>query len=129
MTVSLHSHENLPRIIPVHYVPWFMKERVDTLTRRVNTRYEKVSLPYVNNDWISELEVEDEKFPPRTSFNLVSALHHVSGTMSFVFECSHGSISKNHPEPIVTYSDILDIQLNLYDEMLDYILENRLFWE
>jgi len=27
----------------------------------------------------------------------------------------------------VTYSDILDIQLNLYDEMLDYILENRLY--
>ena len=129
MTVSLHSHENLPRIIPAYYVPWFMKERVDSLTRRVNTRYEKAKLPYVNNDWISELSVEDKEFPPRTSYNLVSALHHISGTMAFVFECSHGSVSDNHPEPIVTYDNILDIQLNLYEEMLDYLMENRLLWE
>ncbi len=129
MTVSLHSHENLPRIIPAYYIPWFMKERVDSLTRRVNIRYEKAKLPYVNNDWISELLVEDKEFPPRTSYNLVSALHHISGTMAFVFECSHGSVSERHPEPIVTHANILDIQLNLYEEMLDYLLENRLFWE
>ena len=106
-----------------------MKEGVDTLIRLVNIRYEKAKLPYVNNDWISELLVEDMEFPPRTSYNLVSALHHISGTMAFVFECSHGSVSERHTEPIVTHANILNIQLNLYEEMLDYLLENRLFWE
>ena len=129
MTVSLHSHENLPRIIPAYYVPWFMKQRIATLTIRVNSRYEKANLAYIQGDWISEFSVEDEKFPPHTSFNLISALHHISGTMAFTFECSHGSVTEAAPEPFVTHGDILDIQLNLYEEMLDYLLENRLYWK
>ena len=32
MTVSLHSHENKPRILPASYVAWFMKERIQDLT-------------------------------------------------------------------------------------------------
>jgi len=127
ITVSLHSHENRPRILPVNYVPWFMKKRVDILTRRVNARYEKANLAYVPYQWIPEPSVEDKNFPPHASFNLISALHHVSGTMAFTFECSHGTVSETIPEPFVTYDNILDIQLILYDEMLNYILENRLF--
>ena len=129
MTVSLHSYEIPPKIILPNYVPWFMKNRVDTLTRRVNSRYKKANLAHVPDDWISEPSIEDEKFPPHTSYNLISALHHISGTMSFTFECSHGTVSKAIPEPIVTHGNILDIQLNLYDEMLEYILKNRLYWE
>lgn len=129
MTVSLHSHENWPRILPANYVPWFMKNRVNELTKQVNLRYKNVDLAFVPEDWISDPSVEDEKFPPRTSFNLISALYHISGTMAFTFECSHGSVSTSDPEPIVTYSDVLDIQLFLYDEMLDYLLEKRLYWK
>ena len=129
MTVSLHSYEVPPKIFLPNYVPWFMKKRVDELTRRLNSRYEKAKLVHVPDDWISEPSIEDEKFPPHTSYNLISALHHISGTMSFTFECSHGTVSEAIPEPIVTHDNILDIQLNLYDEMLDYILENRLYWK
>jgi hypothetical protein len=127
MTVSLHSHHQTSRILPAYYVPWFMKMRIDTLTRRVNHRYASMGLPSIADDWISPPEMEDEKFPPQTSFNLISALYHVSGTMAFTFECSHGTVTDTEPEPLVTYSDILDIQLNLYEEMLDYILENSLY--
>jgi hypothetical protein len=44
----------------------------------------------------------------------------VSGTMAFTFECSHGTITRDEPEPAVSYGDIIDIELNLYDMMLDY---------
>jgi hypothetical protein len=127
MTVSLHSHHHKPRILPAHYVPWFMKMRVDSLTRLVNQRYEEVGLPSIPDDWFSAPSVEDKTYPPGTSFNLISALHHVSGTMAFTFECSHGTLAEKEKEPMVSYGDILDIQLNLYDVMLDYILENRLY--
>jgi hypothetical protein len=129
MTVSLHSHHHKPRILPAHYVPHFMKIRVDSLTRQLNRRYAEVGLPSIPEDWFSAPGVEDESFPPRTSFNLISALHHISGTMSFTFECSHGTLMEDDTEPMVSYEDILDIQLNLYDVMLDYLLENRLYWE
>jgi len=126
MTVSLHSHHHKPRILPAHYVPWFMKMRVDSLTRQVNQRYAEVDLPSIPEDWFSPPGVEDETYPPKTSFNLISALHHVSGTMAFTFECSHGTVTEKEPEG-VSYEEILDIQLNLYEVMLDYILENRLY--
>ncbi len=71
--------------------------------------------------------MEDETFPPGASFNLISALHQVSGTMAFTFECSHGTVTPEEPEARLGYSDILDIQLNLFEEMLNYILENRLY--
>ncbi len=127
MTVSLHSHHQTSRVLPAYYVPWFMKSRIDTLTRRVNDRYASLDLPSIPNDWISLPGPEDETFPPRTSFNLISALHQVSGTMAFTFECSHGTVTDDEPEAPVNYDDILNIQLNLYDEMLDYILENGLY--
>jgi hypothetical protein len=127
ITVSLHSHHQKPRILPANYVPWFMKMRIDTLTRRVNQRYASVGLPSIPDDWISPPAIEDETFPPQSSFNLISALHHVSGTMAFTFECSHGTVNETNPEPIVSHSKILDIQLHLYEEMLDYVLETSLY--
>lgn len=127
MAVSLHSHHQTSRILPANYVPWFMKMRIDTLTRRLNRRYASAGLPSIPDEWISLPAVEDETAPPGASFNLISAMHHVSGTMAFTFECSHGTVSQSEPDPPVSYGDILDIQLHLYEEMLDYILENRLY--
>ncbi len=128
MTVSLHSHENKPRILQANYEPWFMKQRIDSLIRQLNQAYLDNGLPGVPDDWLGEPKVEDESAPPRASFNLISALHHVSGTMAFTFECSHGCISERFPEPFVSYEDILDIQLILYDEILTYALEQRVYW-
>jgi len=127
LTVSLHSHHQKSRILPAYYVPWYLKLRIDTLTRRVNDRYASAGLPSIPDDWISLPAREDETFPPNTSFNLISALHHVCGTMAFTFECSHGTVTGSEPDPMVSYSDILDIQLLLYEEMLDDVLGHRLY--
>jgi len=129
ITVSLHSHENSPLILEPAYVAMFMKNRVYDLAMSLNQQYEKAGLASQPSDWFWKPKADDAEFPPRTTFNLVSALHHISGTMAFTFECSHGTISENSPKPIVTYDDILTIQLMLYDEMFDYILKNRLSWE
>ena len=129
MTVSLHSHENKPRILQANYVPWFMKQRIDKLIRQLNQRYQEEGIPYYPSDWLGDPSVEDKDFPPRSSFNLISALHHISGTMAFTFECSHGSVSDRFGEAMVNYDEILDIQLILYEEMLEYLLKNRLNWE
>jgi hypothetical protein len=126
LTVSLHSHENYPVILQPAHVPWYIKELVYELALNVNQRYQDLNLPHRTADYIPAPAIDDKIYPPTKSFNLVSALHHVSGTMSFTFECSHGSISGKLPDPIVNYEDILDIQLYLYAEILDYAI-NR--WE
>ncbi|NQU84638.1 MAG: hypothetical protein HQ541_02650, partial [Mariniphaga sp.] len=94
-----------------------------------NQRYKEVNLLHRPGDWFWSVKSEDKEFPPETMFNMISALHHVSGTMPFTYECCHGSISDNFPEPRVDFDNILDMQLILYDEMFDYILENRLIWQ
>lgn len=131
MTVSLHSQSLPPCILAPSYLPHFMKERIAAFGNHMNDYFKGEGLPHYSGSWKMKAEIDDEKFPPRTSFNLVSALHHVSGTMSFIFECCHGTDNSgreygNFP---ATHDDILDIQLGLYQEMFSYVLQNRLYWE
>jgi hypothetical protein len=128
MTVSLHSYELPPSILQDAYLPFFMKERVASLATRLNERYKQLGLSYMPEGWEAKATTDDESFPPREPFNLIGALHHVSGTMTFTFECSHGTTNNENQTPIVTYDDILDIELNLYLEMFKYLSENRLYW-
>lgn len=125
ITVSLHSHENKPVILQPAFVPMYMKNQVHNLALRVNKRYKNTGLAYFPDEWFWTPTADDKEFPPRTTFNLISALHHISGTMAFTFECSHGCVSEKTPAAIVDYGDILDIQLLLYDEMFETILKNR----
>lgn len=129
MTVSLHSYELPPSILLDAYLPFFMKERIASLAVRLNERYKQVGLSYMPEGWEAKATVDDKSFPPREPFNLIGALHHVSGTMAFTFECSHGTTNIETRTPIVTYDDILDIELNLYQVMFSYLSENRLYWE
>lgn len=125
LAVSLHSHENRPVILQPSFVPRFIKLRVTRLAKQVKDRYTREGLPYGS---LIEPRIDDQQPPPRTPFNLVSALHHICGAMAFTFECPHGSVSEKRPKPIVTHSQILDIQLCLYDAMLSYALEQQVDW-
>jgi hypothetical protein len=125
MAVSLHSHEHPPVVLQTSYVPVFMKERIRDLSARLKIRYDEQGLPYGS---VVAPQADDPRPGPRSSFNLTSALHHVSGAMAFTFECSHGSVSEESPAPLVSHAQILDIQLTLYEEMLGFALENRLLW-
>ena len=131
MTVSLHSQSLPPCVLVPSYLPLFLKERVAAFGNHLNDYFREEGLPHYSGSWKMKAEMDDEKFPPQKSFNLVSALHHVSGTMSFIFECCHGTDNSgrefgNFP---VSHDDILDIQLGLYQEMFNYVLQNRLYWE
>lgn len=120
---SLHSHESAPVVLQPSYLPIFMKERIRDLSRKMKDRCAREGLPYGN---VFEPQVEDERPGPTRSFNLTSALHHVSGAMAFTFECSHGSVSEESTS--LSHEEILDVQMLLYDEMLRYLLEQRLYW-
>lgn len=129
MTVTLHSHETPPAIYNPSYTAWFMKERVYELEQRLNERYKKENLSFTPDELLRKPVIEDKTFPPKKSFNLSCALHHISGTMAFVHECNDGTISDEIPEPFVSYEDILDIELLLFEEMLDFAITEQLFWE
>lgn len=127
ITVSLHSYELPPSILQPAYLPVFMKQRVADFANHLNDHYKKSGLPHMPGGWHSRPETEDVEYPPKVAFNLVSALHHISGTMAFTFECSHGTIAADGSEPVARHGEILDIQLHLYQELLKYAAGNRLY--
>jgi hypothetical protein len=124
ITVSLHSCECKPFIIQNNQAPHFMRQRISDFANGLNRRYIDLKMPNMGADWSLEILDDDMTAPPQTSFNLVSALHYASGTMSMVFECPQGTI-----EDGATYNEILDVQLVLYQEMFNYIENNRLYWK
>lgn len=124
ITVSLHSCSCNPFIIQNNHAPVFIQNRISALAEQLNSRYFQSGLPNMGENWELGLSEKVENPPPQKSFNLVSALHYASGTMSFTFESPHGTI-----EDGATYDEILDIQLLLYKEMFGYITNNRIYWE
>jgi hypothetical protein len=54
-------------------------------------------------------------------FNLTSALYHISGAGSFTFECPHGLKDGCR----VSFEQILDIQLSLYEAMLRHEIDKK----
>ena len=124
ITVSLHSCECNPFIIQNSLAPVFMQKRISDLAAQLNKRYINQELPHMEDGWSPGISEKDTVPPAQESFNLVSALHYATGTMSFTFESPHGTV-----EDGATHDQIIDIQLGLYEEMYKYILNNRLYQE
>lgn len=124
ITVSLHSCECKPYVIQTSQAPHFMRQRISDFANILNRSYFDLKLPNMGAEWRLDILDDDLTAPPQKSFNMVSALHYATGSMSFAFECPHGTI-----EDGATYNEILDIQLVLYREMFDYTEKNRLYWK
>jgi hypothetical protein len=124
ITVSLHSCECNPFIIQNSLAPVFMQKRIAELAVQLNNLFINLKLPHMPENWALSVSNPDTIPPPKESFNLVSALHYASGTMSFTFEGPHGTL-----EDGATHDEILDVHLGLYEEIFNYILNNRLYWE
>ena len=129
ITVSLHSCCCVPFMIQNSHVPVFMKIRIAELAHQLNQRYISLKLPHQKEGWKLSIEDDNVSPPPKASFNLVSALHHVSGTMAFTFESPHVTNEEGPEDPLTKFNNIVDIQLTLYGEMFKYIINNRLYWE
>jgi hypothetical protein len=119
--LNLHSHGSRPEILPTAYVPRTGKETAARFGERLQKRYRAANLP----DGRPPAVREDGATYPPPSFNLTSALHHVCGGVSMLFECSHGLKEPRYAQ--VTHDQILDLQLLLFDELLAFALETARF--
>jgi hypothetical protein len=111
LVVSLHSHESNPAVLRPAYVPVEIQQDIRSLAQECYALLRARQLPC---GWLFEVAPEGGKHPE--SFNLTSALYHVSGAGSFTFECPHGVRGACE----VTLDQILDIQLTLYEAMLQH---------
>jgi hypothetical protein len=121
--VSLHSHDSTPSIEQTSYVPRTVKRTIKELADVVYRRYASVGLPSRGQG--VEPKEDGEKFPP-PSFNLSSALHHVCGGVSFVYESCTGVGDKRFPQ--VDHDQLLNIQMLFYEELFRYAVANPVKW-
>lgn len=121
--VSLHSHAVAPSIEPTAFVPRTIKETMQKIGDRVQSRYAAAGLPHHPG---GPKPTEDGVTFPPPAFNLTSALHHTCGAVSFVHETPCGL--RTPPYPQVTHDQLLDIQLLFYDELFRYAIENPVNW-
>jgi hypothetical protein len=118
LAVSLHSHGSKPVVLRPAYVPMEIQAEVRGLAERFNARMEERALPHGGL-----FEPKPESGDPPKPFNLTSALYHASGATSFTFECPHGIADERMCQ--VTFDQILDVQLGLYEAMMRFALEKR----
>jgi hypothetical protein len=116
LAVSLHSHENKPAVLRPAYVTTEIQEDVRLLAERCCALLAQRGLPHGG---LFEVKSEGGKNP--SPFNLTSALYHISGASSFTFECPHGLKDGCR----VSFEQILDIQLSLYEAMLKYEIDKK----
>ncbi|HIQ21824.1 MAG TPA: hypothetical protein EYH34_11400 [Planctomycetes bacterium] len=118
LAVSLHSHGSAPALLRPAYVPLEVQDEVRRLALRCYGLLEKRGLPRGG-----AFRPAPEQGNPPAPFNLVSALYHISGATAFTFECPHGVAGEKYSQ--VTFEQILDIQLTLYEAMLQHAVEEH----
>ena len=116
--VSLHSHEFAPEVLRTAYVPIGIQEQISLLAERYANRLAGLGLPHH-----APFKAKPDEGNPPPPFNLASALYHVSGAIALTFECPHGLREENACR--VTPEQILDIQLALYESMMEQVLESK----
>ena len=118
VAVSLHSHGSAPAVLRPAYVPMEVQEQARRLAIQHNALLAERGLPHGG---VFEAKPEDGKVPQ--PFNLTSALYHISGALAFTHECPHGIVGEKMCD--VSFDEILDIQLTLYEAMMRKALDNN----
>jgi len=116
LAVSLHSHENKPAVLRPAYVTVEIQQDIRSLAERCYGILAERNLPHGGF-----FEAKPEGGDNPSPFNLTSALYHVSGASPFTFECPHGLKDGCR----VSFDQILDIQLSLYEAMLRHEIEKK----
>ena len=115
LAVSLHSHESAPALLRPAYLPLEEQEKVIALAKQCYQLYDQKQLPHNQ-----PFKAQPESGAVPASFNLTSAMYHISGATSFTFECPHGI---DNPKACqVSLENILDIQLTLYEAMMRFAI-------
>lgn len=121
--VSLHTRASYPAVLPTAYVPKTVKETISGFGGLLQQRYAAAGLPRKSAG--PAVEEDGKTFPP-PSFNLVSALHHVCGAVTMVHEACAGVADARYPQ--LTHEQILDSEMLLFDELLEYAVRHRVAW-
>ena len=121
MAVSLHSCAWVPSILRPAYTPLVIQADTAKLAERYYALLEQRGLPH--DKQAEKPVIEGDGKGPLDPFNLISAVYHASGATAFTLECPHGILGDKPCH--VTFDQLVDVQLTLYEVMMRQALEAK----
>ena len=124
-TLLLHGGGNsIPVILNTDYAPMFIKEKLRDLSLQIKEEAAKNNLPF------TAMTITEDNFNPPKSFNLTSALHHICGTATFVYESNqgidYGDKPSEHWETLISYEEILKEHYILFEQTIKFANKKRI---
>lgn len=118
-TILLHGGTNTtPLIFKPAYSPLHVKEKLREFENKLKSRYETDGMRYC----ITPMDGGEDKEPP-TSFNLPSALYHLSGEPCVTYESNQGLTEAEGRA--MTYEEIYRGHMILFEEAIKFVEERR----
>jgi len=119
MVVNCHSHENVPAVLSLPYVPMAVKEDLARFAERLYANLERAGF-YHKVVPQPQLDGPAGQVPP--SFNLNCMLYHTGAALPMTFEGPHGLAGQNGS---FNYEQILQIHHILFETAADRLLETK----
>ncbi|MBO9609852.1 MAG: hypothetical protein J7639_28100 [Paenibacillaceae bacterium] len=117
-TVLLHGGANtVNHILPLHYAPAYILELQNKFLDQLYDACLAKELKF----WRLYSELAASPGYPPPSFNLTSALHHLTGGLSMTYECN---MSLDAPGERFSYAEMLDSHLVLFEQLMRFMQEN-----
>jgi len=120
-TMHLHGGGNTKNsILNTAYSPVYIKQIVRTLSLRIKEEAKKENMEFI------EPRIHNDTIYPPPSFNFISAMHHLCGTVSFAYESNQGIIYDRKLkdwETIFSFEQILLQHYILFEQTIRYALE------
>lgn len=113
-TILLHGGANTTNhLMATQYISPFIESKQNRLVQKVYEAYERKGIPYRA---VFGQGTRPDTPPP--SFNLTSALHHISGGISMTFESNMGL---DAPGKKYSYEQILEGHYILFEQLLQFM--------
>jgi len=120
-TVLLHGGGNMiPAILETEYAPMLIKRKIRDLSLRIKEAATENNLPF------SATGISEDTSDIPKSFNLASALHHISGSAAFVYESNqgidYGDKGLENWETVLSYDEILREHYILFEQTIRFTM-------
>jgi hypothetical protein len=118
-SVLLHGGaSSINHITPTTYIPFYMKLAMKELDSRIYSHCTELGLRF---NMPEKTKLDGECCPP-PSFNLTSAIHHVCGALSILYESNMGLDDSNLDHKNYSADEILDSHMVLFEEIFFHSL-------
>ena len=119
IVLNCHSHEGVPFMLPLAYVPAGVEKQLQDFTANYYTQLDRAGIPHKNS--LPPLLSQESTSALPQALNLTSMLYHTGAALPMTFESPHGLSDQSGG--MFSYQQILDLHHVLVETAADWLLK------